>query len=103
MHICFYSFATELFEFYLETLCKSLDSDGILLFSVKGEYLSNLEGFLLDAGYHYEIYPVPDETHGRLSGNEYAVMCVNQTYVENICKKLGLRILENKEVSMRKL
>ena len=91
------------FEFFLNDLSKTLADGGLLLFTTKGEYFSNKQGFSLNKGFHYiNNKKKPNETEGRLKGDEYAFMCVSTKYVENLLKKIGLRLLEYKETAVRR-
>lgn len=72
-------------------------------FSNKREYFSNKQGLSLDKGFHYVSNKnKPNETQGRLKGDEYVFMCVSTKYVENLLKKLDLRLLEHKETAVRR-
>ncbi len=85
-----------LFEFTLSELKKILDSEGLLLFTTKGDLHIKKFGLSMKDGYHFgSIWKVPNETDGRLSGKNYSLMVVTRFFVEKILDKVGLELLEH--------
>jgi len=90
------------FKFNMSEISKSLEKDGIFLFTTKGEFdAKNTERInqikiSLDAGFNFNVNDVPNETKGRLPGNKYAEMFVTPEYVENILNSVGLKLLDHK-------
>jgi len=84
------------FESNLIELKNSLNDDGILLFTTHGKYHSDLNKLSLKDGFHYgSLSKQPNHTGGRLSGDEYSFMCVTKEFVEKILDKIGLKLLDH--------
>lgn len=85
------------FEFYLSELRKSLNEDGLLLFTTKGDHDAKKFDAPLENGFYFGHFDwkKPNETEGRLPTEGYSTMIVTRSYVEKIFNKLGLRLLEH--------
>ncbi|HUS48988.1 MAG TPA: class I SAM-dependent methyltransferase [Candidatus Paceibacterota bacterium] len=85
-----------LFELTLSELKNILDSEGLLLFTTKGDFHIKRLGLSLENGYHYgSLGKNPNHTEGRLSEKDYSMMIVNKFFVENMLDKVGLELLEH--------
>ena len=88
------------FNFYISDISKCLEDDGIFLFTTKGEFNAKRSNVTLEDGFKFVVKDIPNETKGRLSGDEYGIMYVAPKYVEKILKSVGMKILEHKPHSM---
>jgi len=84
----------------LSEIARSLEKNGIFLFTTKGEENAKQDGVKLKDEFKFHLNPIPNETKGRLSGQKYGSMFVTPQYVAKTLKSVGLKILEHKTTSM---
>jgi len=83
------------FEENIVELSKSLDKNGLLIFTTAGEQVAKIRKVSLEKGYSFRLGTQDtNETKGRISLEKYASMCVTKTFVKNILNRAGLQILE---------
>lgn len=85
------------FENTLLELKKSLNDNGILLFTTKGEFDSKKFEAALENGFYFGHFgwKKPNETEGRLPVEKYSTMIVSRKFVEKTLNKVGLKLLEH--------
>ncbi len=83
-----------LFEFTLSELSKILDSNGLFLFTAKGEFHVKKFNLSMENGYHFgRESNKKNETKGRIPDEQYSLMVVTESFVKNLLKKAGLELL----------
>ena len=89
----------------MSELAETLDEDGLLLFTTKGENCPERTSLSvsLEDGFHFgrPEHLRPNETDGRLPGHDYSLMIVSKAFVEEILEEVGLRIVEHLETAIR--
>ena len=88
------------FESNLNALRDSLSENGLMFISVHGKYFEKLHNLNLNLtdGYHYgPLGKIPNHTKGRLDVEEYSFMCVNDQFIREMVRKVGLRVVDFKE------
>jgi len=86
---------------YLSGLADSMNSAGLMLFTVHGESVAHHYRLSLSNEYSFgSIGKLPNHTKGRLSGDEYSFMVVSQKYVNSALRQAKLKCLEVVEAAV---
>jgi len=86
------------FESNLISLRDSLSKNGLMFFTVHGKYFEKLYNLNMKDGYHYgPLGDIPNHTKGRLPVEEYSFMCVNDQFVREMVRKVGLQVVNFEE------